>query len=130
MLNIQRDRYQQQIEAYELYNESQNVAAERARNELIQIEQTLNRGGASVPLLGQRGVARSSGAASMPGWMRWQPMKKASWIACGDSFERALITEGEYSVAKLELRKMTLEQEMELLRQGTQEEIRLAAPES
>lgn len=127
LLELQQQRYQQQIDAYELYNESQSTEAERARNELIQIEQTLNRGGASVPLLGQRGGGQVQRRGINAGLDEIAANEESQIDRLRRQFEKALIAENQYSLAKLELRRMTLEQEIELLRQGTEEEVRLAA---
>lgn len=128
MLQLQVEQYNQQLEAYELYNEAQSLEAEEARNKLLEIQQQLQRNPQVVQGLGAPATPDGVERRGIDeGLEQISEFEEARLSLLRNSFEAALIAENEYVVAKLELRRSTLQQEIELLRMGTDEEVKEAA---
>lgn len=126
-LQLQVEQYDQQLEAFELYNEAQSIEAEEARNKLLQVQQQLNRGGFSVAPIASLPTDNVERRGINEGLDDVAEFEEAQLMRVRSSFEAALIAENEYVIAKLELRRNTLEQEIELLRMGTDAEVQEAA---
>jgi hypothetical protein len=127
LLELEQERYTQQLQAFDLYNESQSERAEQARNELIKIQQRFTSPTAVATLPGTGtpdGVERRGIDAGLDAQAK---LEESQLDRLRRAFNQALITENEYALAKLQLRRDTLAAEIELLRQGTEAEVQEAA---
>ena len=128
LLEIEREQYEAQLALFDQFNQSKSAEAETARNRIIQINQTLS----------QQSIAplEEIGASSLGGVERRdinaeldridsEEEQKLSLLR--EKFVKGLLLEQEYDVLKLEAKQLALEQEIELLRQGTDAEVLEAA---
>ena len=128
LLEIEREQYEAQLALFDQFNKSKSAEAETARNRIIQINQTLS----------QQSIAplEEIGASSLGGVERRdinaeldridsEEEQKLSLLR--EKFVKGLLLEQEYDVLKLEAKQLALEQEIELLRQGTDAEVLEAA---
>lgn len=128
LLEIEREQYEAQLALFDQFNKSKSAEAETARNRIIQINQTLS----------QQSIAplEEIGASSLGGVERRdidaeldridsEEEQKLSLLR--EKFVKGLLIEQEYDVLKLEAKQLALEQEIELLRQGTDAEVLEAA---
>ena len=125
LLSLDQELYEQQLELYRKFGEEQSVEALELENELIRINQLRNRNTDVItPLSGQRTTDQvDQQSVELDEVQTFEEQKLAR---LNNAFERALVSEGEYALAKLEIRRSGLQQEIELLRQGNAQEVALA----
>jgi len=126
LLELKARQYQAQLDAFGQFNESQSVAAEQARNELIRVQQTLTRNPRTTETLAARGgggVERDSVSATVD---LVNQGRDNALERLREKFRAALIAEQDYELRRLELKRDALATEIALLRSGNEEQQRLA----
>jgi len=127
LLELQAAEYEAQLLLFGRFNKDKTSQAEKARTELLRVQKKLNpqtRGATkSISFDTEVGVERGGVAAGVDAVIA-QAAKEA------DALQRArnadLINQEQFELARLELKRNLLAQEAEILRTGTDEEVKIA----
>lgn len=122
LLEIKEQKLKEQLEVYRKYKREESIEALKTQNELLRLQADTTRPDVTpLSTIGIRGPAQVSSQNAGAG--RNQQVldlgKDAVLRALADKFEAALITEQEYEIQKLELKKRYLDMEIEQLRSAT-----------
>lgn len=143
MLELQEENYQQQLAAFARFNATKTIAAKEAQLELLKVQAQLNPdipaatqqvlgrdGEANVGAIlsggtpGQDGVARSD---VQEGVSRAQGIARRRQNALQNDRNADRVGDDQFELRQLEIQRELLNQEIELLREGNDAEVRLAA---
>jgi len=128
LVELQRDNYVEQLRLYEKYGQDRTLAAEKLRTELLKTDQLLNRADVSVSTIAGGAAPEGVEQRSIDqGLNEIASEEERAQRRLQEALNAQSISVQQYELGKLELKRQTLEAEIELLRSGTEEEIRLAA---
>lgn len=143
LLELQEENYQQQLSAFARFNASKTIAAKEAQLELLKVQAQLNPDipGAVQQVLGRDGQANVGTilAGGVPGAQgversevqeglsRAQGIARRRQNALQGDRNRGRVGEDAFEVGSLEIQRELLEQEINLLREGNDAEVQLAA---
>jgi hypothetical protein len=143
MLELQEENYQQQLAAFARFNATKTIAAKEAQLELLKVQAQLNPNipGAVQQVLGRDGEANVGNilAGGLPtqdgvarsdvqeGVSRAQGIARRRQNALQNDRNGGRVGQDEFDIRQLEIQRELLNQEIELLREGNDQEVRLAA---
>jgi hypothetical protein len=143
MLELQEENYQQQLAAFARFNATKTIAAKEAQLELLKVQAQLNPNipGAVQQVLGRDGEANVGNilAGGLPtqdgvarsdvqeGVSRAQGIARRRQNALQNDRNADRVGDDQFELRQLEIQRELLNQEIELLREGNDAEVRLAA---
>lgn len=127
-LQLQQENYAEQLRLYEQFNQERTAAAEKVRTEFLRNDTLLSRettaiSGLVSPELPEQVERRSINA----GLDEVANEEERAQQRLQEALNGQLINIDQFELGRLELKRQALDAEQELLRTGTEAEIRLAA---
>ena len=129
LLELKAAEYQMQLDLFKKFKKEESLAAEEARTELLRAQTTLAGRGAVA-------VAELPGGGGLPGGVERRGVdsrleavdKQADKEAQGlqQARNERLINEDQFALARLQLKRNVMAQEIEILRTGNEAEVTLA----
>ena len=124
LIDIKKQKLQEQLDVYRKFKREETVEALKVQNELLRLEADTTRPGAVAPLaaIGGKGpgqVTSQKAGAGQSGQVL-DVGKDLLLRALQDKFEAALISEQDYELQKLELKRQFLDMELEQMRAASQ----------
>ncbi len=123
LLGIQRRKYLEQLAVYAKFKKDQTVEALKVQNQLAEIESKTTRPlftKETAPLAGRTPDAPASTQDNTDQKLAVQDIgENALLLALRSKFEKALITEQDYELKKLELKRLGLAEEIAILQAAT-----------
>lgn len=128
LLGIQQRKYQEQLEVYRRFKQEQTVDALKVQKQLLEIEQRTTVRTTFVqevaPLPGITPAAPTSQQDNTAQRLGVQDVgEEALLAALRSKFEAALITEQDYELQRLELKRLALAEEIAILQSATQPQV-------
>jgi tape measure domain-containing protein len=123
LVAIQEQSLEKQLEAYKRYGQDQTAEALKIQKDLQKLQSEQGERGFGIDNFGTLGQAGTGGVQRQGGNDGGQVGRDLASDALQEQlrskFEAALITEGEYNVQRLELQRMFLQQEIDLMKGAT-----------
>ncbi|MEL6274277.1 MAG: tape measure protein [Bacteroidota bacterium] len=127
LLELQKDGYAEQLRIYEQFNQQRSLAAQQARTEFLRLEAQLTRDDRAPVQPLQRQPEQVQRRGIDAGLDRVAQEEERALGRLQNALTAQAINQEQFELGRLELRKQTLEAEQEILRQGNEEELLLAA---
>lgn len=129
LLELKAEEYQRQLDLFKKYNKQKSLAAEEARTDLLRTEQQLKPRGqtpvAAIEGTEVPGSVERRGVNAQLDAVERQAEKEADRLQ--QVRNKRLIDEDQFALARLQLKRNVLDQEIEILRTGSEEEVQQAA---
>lgn len=127
LIELKKQKLQEQLAVYQKFKQEETVAALKVQNELLRLEAETRRPGPVAPIAALGTRAQGQITSQDDGTERRLDVadvgKDALLTALRDKFQAAVITEQEYELQKLEIQRLGLAQEIEILKSATQPQV-------